>query len=86
MNAAYQKVRDMKCSIRKTAREFGLPEATLRNRLTGHVNPEATKSGPVPFFTLEEEARLANHLKFMASVGYGYSRYSLILASIFLIN
>ena len=74
MTSAYIKLKEGGGSIRKTAREYGIPEATLRNRTTGFVDSEAVRSGPSPMFSQEEEARIANHLKFMASVGYGYSR------------
>jgi hypothetical protein len=68
------KVKELNAGIRKTAREYGVPEATLRDRLTMKVDPEVTRSGPSPMFTMEEEARLAKHLEFMSGVGYGYSR------------
>lgn len=61
-------------SIRATARQYGVPESSLRHKLSGRVNPEAVRSGPQPVFTQEEEAMLVEHLKFTASVGYGYSR------------
>jgi hypothetical protein len=32
-------------AIRKAARESGIPEATLRHKLSGYVDPEAVKSG-----------------------------------------
>ena len=39
------------------------------------MSEEATRSGPPPLFTQEEEAHLTVHLKFTASAGYGFSRY-----------
>ena len=74
MTNAILKVRETNAPIRTTAAQFGLPESSLRHKLSGRVSEEAVRSGPPPMFTQEEEARLADHLKFTASVGYGYSR------------
>ena len=76
MTSALLKVRDYDAPIRTTATQFGVPVASLRHKLSGRVNAEATRSGPPPLFSQEEEARLADHLKFTASAGYGYSRYT----------
>jgi hypothetical protein len=46
--------------------------------LNGRVNPEATHSGPPPTLSQEEEAHLTDHLKLMASCGYGYSRAEVV--------
>ena len=75
MSNAINKVRELCAPIRTTARLFGVPEASLRHKLSGRVSEEATRSGPPPLFTQEEEAHLTDHLKFTASAGYGYSRY-----------
>ena len=75
MTNALLKVRETGTKIRTTSRLFNVPEASLRHKLSGRVSEEATRSGPPPLFTQEEEARFADHLKFTASVGYGYSRY-----------
>ena len=64
--------------IRTTARYYGIPKASLRHELSGGVDPEATRSGPTPMFTQEEEAHFSEHLKFMSLCGYGYSRAELV--------
>ena len=74
MTQAYLKCKETGAPIRTTARQYGVPEATLRHKLSGRTNPEAVRSGPQPLFSQEEEAFLIDHLKFTASVGYGYSR------------
>ena len=38
-------VKDKNIAIRKAAREYGIPEVTLRHKLSGYVDPEAVKSG-----------------------------------------
>jgi hypothetical protein len=42
---AFRLVKDKNIAIRKAARESGIPEATLRHKLSGYVDPEAVKSG-----------------------------------------
>ncbi|XP_053383253.1 uncharacterized protein LOC128549762 [Mercenaria mercenaria] len=74
MSTALSEVKETGEAIRKVAKKYGIPESSLRHKLSGRVNPEAVRSGPPALFTQEEEARLADHLKFTASVGYGYSR------------
>ena len=55
-----------------------MPEATVRDRVKGRINPETFSYDPAPVFSQEEEARLVEHLKLTASLGYGYSRSELI--------
>ncbi|CAG2186231.1 unnamed protein product [Mytilus edulis] len=45
LNYAYQLVKDKGIPIRTAARRYEVPEATLRHRLSGYVNPEEVKSG-----------------------------------------
>ena len=75
---ALEKVRKTGAPIRATARDYGIPEASLRHKLSGRVDPEATRSGPTPMFTQEEEAHFSEHLKFMSLCGYGYSRAEVV--------
>ena len=60
------------------ANKFGLPEATLRNRVSGKIGVEVIKSGREPLLNLEEENCLVQHIKVMASCGYGYSRSEVV--------
>ena len=78
MTKAYFCVIDDGMSIRKAASKFGLPEATLRNRVSGKVGPVVTKSGREPFLSIEEENCIVQHIKVMASCGYGYSRSEVV--------
>ncbi|XP_060575053.1 uncharacterized protein LOC132732593 [Ruditapes philippinarum] len=78
MTMAIQKIKETGAPIKTTAREFNLPEASLRHKLSGRVNPEATKSGPSPMFTQDEEVNFVEHLKFLALCGYGYSRSEVV--------
>ena len=75
---AYFAVTESCESIKGTARKFGIPEATLRDRVRGRISVDVTKSGKDPLFTLEEERALVEHLKVMSSYGYGYSRSEVV--------
>ena len=72
--SAILKVSESDAPSRTTARLCGLPESSLRHKLSGRVSEEAIRSGPPPLFSMEKETRLSDHLKFTASVGYGHSR------------
>ena len=64
-------------SIVKAANVYGIPKSTLVDRLVGRVKLIA-HSGPEHLFPRNEEKKLAEHLQYMASLGYGYSRREVI--------
>jgi hypothetical protein len=72
-------VKEKKLSVAQAARRYSVPEQTLRDRILGHISAEAFKSGPQPVLDLEHEARLVQHIKQIAAVGYGYTRSELHL-------
>ena len=74
LTKAYMSVKDNSMPIKKAARLNGVPETTLRKRISGAVDVDCVKSGPNPMFTLEQEARLVDHVTMLAKVGYGYTR------------
>ena len=74
---AYFHVHDQGSTVAKAARKFSIPEQTPRDRILGHVSVDNVKSGPPPVFNLDQEANLVDHIKYMASVGYGYTRAAL---------
>ena len=74
MTNAYLAVTEDNMSIRRAAKSFGVPFQTLRDRVAGQVDPECCTMGKQPLLSQEEEVRLVNHLKEMASLGYGYTR------------
>jgi hypothetical protein len=41
------------------------------------VDIDCVKSGKSPLFSMEQKARLVDHVTLFASVGYGYSRVEL---------
>jgi hypothetical protein len=78
MKNAYQAVKEMKMPFKSAARQFGIPQTTLRDRVLGRIDPETTSSGPQSLLSQYEEAIFVEHIKGMAQLGYGYSRSELI--------
>ena len=60
-------------SVYKAAREYNVPESTLRDRIRGNICLDA-KIGFKTIFTTDEEQQLVDHISFMASIGYGYNK------------
>ena len=60
-------------SVYRASREFCVPESTLRDRTRGNITLN-TKVGVGTLFTESEENLLVDHVKYMASIGYGYDK------------
>ena len=60
----------------RAARQFSVPESTLRDRTLGLVDLNVT-IGFDSIFNKEEEQKLVNHITYMAQIGYGYSKSSI---------
>ncbi|XP_060573021.1 uncharacterized protein LOC132730954 [Ruditapes philippinarum] len=60
-------------SAYRASRLYGVPESTIKDRRSGRVETGANP-GPLKLFSSEEEQRLADHIKHMASIGYGYTK------------
>ena len=58
-------------SVYRAARQYSVPESTLRDRTRGNV-PIDAKPGATTLFSHSEESEIVDHLKYMASIGYGY--------------
>ncbi|MES9884149.1 MAG: hypothetical protein ABW185_25160 [Sedimenticola sp.] len=74
---AYIAVKDDGIAVRKAAKIYCVPEATLRNRVNGSVHIDTVRSGAAPLLSQEEEVRLVDHVTLLAKVGYGYTRMEL---------
>ncbi|KAJ8303666.1 hypothetical protein KUTeg_018776 [Tegillarca granosa] len=74
---AYNAVTANGVSVYTASRRFGIPEQTLRDRVKGFIEVDCVNSGRSPVLSLEEEAKLVNHLVEMAKLGYGYTRQEL---------
>ncbi|XP_053399613.1 uncharacterized protein LOC123560449 isoform X3 [Mercenaria mercenaria] len=84
---AYNAVQEGTMTIRRACKVFAVPKSTLCDRLHGKIDIDVVQSGTPPLFSQEQEAFLANHVKVMADVGYGYSRQETInLASDYAIH
>ncbi|XP_045169024.1 uncharacterized protein LOC123531825 [Mercenaria mercenaria] len=70
---AYKLVKETGIPVKTAARQYGVPHNTLRDRVKGRVDPETLMTGPGPLFTQEEEAKLVEHIKHMADLGYGFT-------------
>ncbi|KAJ8297689.1 hypothetical protein KUTeg_024220, partial [Tegillarca granosa] len=74
---AYNAVTANGVSVYTASRRFGIPEQTLRDRVKGFIDVDSVNSGRSPVLSLDEEAKLVNHLVEMAKLGYGYTRQEL---------
>ena len=78
MTNAYQAVREMRMPVKTAARQYGVPQTTLRDRVLGRIDPETTSSGPQALLSQHEETVFVEHIKTMSQLGYGYSRSEVI--------
>lgn len=64
--------------IKKSARILSVSESTPRDRVKRRVKIDLVLLGPDPLFQLDEEACHVEHLRLLASVGYGYMRAAVV--------
>ena len=62
------------------ARQYNVPESTLRDRTRGNILVDATL-GFDTIFKRSEERKLVDHINYMADIGYGYKSNILYMAS-----
>ena len=68
-------MKDYGISVYKCPKIFGIPESTLRDRHLGLQPGESVpRLGKMPMFSTAEEQGLVDHVKYMATIGYGYSK------------
>ncbi|XP_046564293.1 uncharacterized protein LOC124273117 [Haliotis rubra] len=63
-------------SVYRAARQYGVPESTLRDRTRGNV-PVGAKPGGDTLLSHGEEKQFVDHVKYMSSIGYGYTKLNL---------
>ena len=71
MLKAVDEVKLKKTSIRRVAGEYGIPYQTLRDRISGKVDP--MKCTTETIFTRDEEVGIVEHAEDRARLGYGFS-------------
>jgi hypothetical protein len=67
----YLAVLKKEISQRNAALQFNIPRQTLRDGLTGKVDPECVTTGRAPIFSLEEKEKIVQHVKTMALYDMG---------------
>ena len=50
----------------------------MRDGKSGKISVDVVKSGRTPVFSMEEEAKIVEHLKDMVQLGYGYTRSEMV--------
>ena len=66
-------------TIYKASQIFRIPKQTLNDRKNGKVLfPQNTGSGRQPVFEKNDEQKLVNHITYLATLGYGYSRTEIV--------
>ena len=70
---AMEAVKDRSMGVNRAALEHGVPQTSLKDRLTGRVI-HGTKIGPKPYLTNEEEKELVDFLVGCSKMGYGKTR------------
>ena len=61
-------------SVYKASKLTGVPEQTLRDRTCGYTPVDQHHSGKDRLLTHDDEKEMVEHIKYVASVGYGYTR------------
>ncbi len=77
MTKAVDAVRCLGLTVRRAAKEYGVPKSTLHDRVSGRVLAGGC-SGPPKYLTDEEEQQLEDFPTGCASVGYARSRQQVI--------
>ena len=65
-------------SVLRASKMFRVPENTLRDRVLGKVDPETATMGKLPLFDQFQLAKIVEHFKTMADMGYGYTQQECI--------
>ena len=71
---ASQAVLEQGHSVRGAEKLYNAPYTTLSDSVNGRVPIDSTKPGPSPVLSQLEERKLVDHIMYMSSIGYGYSR------------
>ena len=78
MIMAIEAVKDIIMGVNQAAKEHGVPATPLKDRLSGRVE-HGKRSGPMPYLTSQEEDELATFFKNASNVGYGKTKWDVLL-------
>ena len=81
MTAAYRSVKEDGMPVLKASRVYRVPETTLRDRVLLKIDPDTCVMGKVPMFDQFQEAKIVEHFKNMAALGYGYTQQECVDAA-----
>ena len=74
LTSAYIAIKNENLPVLTAAKKYGVPETTLRDRVSGRVDIDCCNMGKSPILSLDEENKLVKHLLEVAKIGYGYNR------------
>ncbi|XP_030854234.1 uncharacterized protein LOC115929451 [Strongylocentrotus purpuratus] len=71
---AVNRVRLGELSQRQASAQYGIPRATIFDKISGRRPPEMCAMGPSPYLTMAEEAKIATWAIQMSRIGYGRTK------------
>ncbi|XP_053372904.1 uncharacterized protein LOC123565518 [Mercenaria mercenaria] len=74
---AFEAVKEKKVPVKRAARQFDVPENTLRDRVKGRIDAKNFCIGGETTLSREEEEVLVEHVEVMGQLGYGYTNTKL---------
>ncbi|XP_051902951.1 uncharacterized protein LOC127588313 [Hippocampus zosterae] len=77
MAHALIEVKSGRCTVRKAAKEFGVPKSSLGDRVSGRVTP-GCRSGPAQLITSSDEALLVEFSLHMSKHGFPLTKQQLV--------
>ncbi|XP_072390016.1 uncharacterized protein [Diabrotica undecimpunctata] len=80
LQAALQAIRETGISVREASRRYGIPRATVHDKLTGKSPAEKKKTGPPPLLTVIGEKKIADWVINSAKRGFPISKTDLMEA------
>ncbi|XP_078122569.1 uncharacterized protein LOC144528038 [Sander vitreus] len=77
MERALIEVKSGRCTVRRAAKEFGVPKSSLGDRVSGRVTP-GSRSGPAQLITSADEELLVEFSLYMSKHGFPLTKQQLV--------
>ncbi|XP_034745849.1 tigger transposable element-derived protein 6-like [Etheostoma cragini] len=77
MERALVEVKSGRCTVRRAAKEFGVPKSSLGDRVSGRVTP-GSRSGPAQLITSADEELLVEFSLYMSKHGFPLTKQQLV--------